>query len=109
MAYNHSQVPVYRRTYSAEHPGGYKYFYLNSVPVDEAALCFTKCNGGQSKYVAATVRELYNLFRPNIQKPTYRQFGMEPLGCPRILQLTIADIRAGGSNERRTQCVQCLC
>src|SRR5215510_5306035 len=78
-----------------------KYFYCNNVPVDEAALCFTACNGGRSRYVAATVRGLYKLFRPNIPKTVYGQFGIEPLGCPRILQLQIASVREGKSNERR--------
>src|SRR5215510_14529863 len=73
-----------------------KYLYLNNVPVDEAVQCFTKCNGGHSEYVAATVRELYNLFRPNMQKPAFRQFGIEP----GILQLIIANVREGRSNER---------
>src|SRR5215468_3831035 len=63
-----------------------KYFYFSGVPVVEASLCFTSCNGGHSRYVAATVRQLYNLFHPNVPKPAYGQYGMEPLGCPRILQ-----------------------
>lgn len=78
-----------------------KYFYANGVPVDEAALCFTSCNGGRSRYVAATMRGLYNLFRPDIPKKTYGQYGMDPIGCPLILQCKIANVREGKGNEIR--------
>ena len=78
-----------------------KHFFSNGVPVDDAALCFTSCNGGRSSAVAATVRWLYTVFRPDIPKKTYGEYGIEPLGCPRILHMQIASVREGRDNERR--------